>query len=83
MKLLIFCESEQPVLLQVLPEDDMLAAGPIADMDMSIMTAATGRERTRDDWTHLLQGAELELLRVDTPAPGQPSFIYVCAATAS
>ena len=58
----------------------MEAAGPITDMDMSIMTAATGFERTRKDWGTLLESAGLDLLRVDTPAPGQPSFIYACTA---
>lgn len=60
----------------VLPEDDLEAAGPITDMDMSIMTAATGQERTRADWDRLLSSSGLDLLRVDTPARGQPSFIY-------
>lgn len=64
--------------VQVLPEDDLEAAGPITDMDMSIMTAATGQERTRADWDRLLTSSGLDLLRVDTPAPGQPSFIYAC-----
>jgi hypothetical protein len=71
---------ETRVWLQVVPEDDVKAAGPIANMDMSIMTAATGLERTRAAWVTLLQQAELKMLRVDTPAPGQPSFIYACTA---
>jgi hypothetical protein len=64
--------------MQVLLEDDMDAAGPIAEMDISIMTATYGRERTRKDWVKLLECAELDLIRVDTPVPGQPSFIYAC-----
>ena len=47
--------------MQVLPEDEMEAAGPMTDMDMSIMTAATGFERTRKDWGSLLQRADLDL----------------------
>ena len=43
------------VLLQVLEEDDVLAAGPAVNMDMSMLTSTSGYERTH---------AELSLIHI-------------------
>ena len=65
------------VLLQVLEEDDVLAAGPAVNMDMSMLTSTSGYERTHAEFAMLAAGAGLQLDKIDTPAPGQPSLIYI------
>ena len=63
--------------MQVLQEDDVTAAGPAANMDVSMLCSTSGYERTHAEFESLAAGAGLQLDKIDTPVPGQPSLIYI------
>lgn len=61
----------------MIPEDDESADGPGVMMDMSMLMCLSGHERTHKQFATLVAGAGLQLDKIDTPAPGQPSLIYI------